>query len=661
MTLGPLANCLPELRRSMMIQDNARVSDGQLLGEFIRKQDDAAFAALVKRHAAMVFGVCRRMIGDIHLAEDAFQAVFLVLARRAAVIRPREQVGNWLHGVAYRTALKSRMSLARHRSREKQVSAMLDHPLPPAEVWHDVQPILDEEIARLPEKLRVPVVLCDLEGRTQRAVARELKIPPATLANRLASARRLLAERLNKRGIFLSGGALAAAIAANVAQASAPALLVSSTARAGNAIVHGKGLAGLVSTHSIQLSEGVMTMMFLGKIRMFISLLAISLFMAGGFGLALASSADEEALPRRSESGAIPASEKNLPARNDDREFLKRACLKLRGTFPTDVEIHYFCADSDTHKRSKVVEWLMDNGELKYLKTDVHNENTWENSMIGTQMLLGAFKIQTAAPDRLTQLRRVYLDLTGVTPSKPELKEFVDEKSLESNEKFASWLLSNENHTEQWDQLWIDVADISSDEDFIRRACQESRGTPSTHVEFEYFKADKDPKKREIFLDMLLKDPIVAKKLGEDWKQKMLHPAALVERFRPLIIGAIPNTETVEWAQRFRPLIIGNPTEAWSNPLLLKLNRPEAFPERLERLLDQLLKSGRNDDQMIDSLATAVLGRLPTESEKKLVLTNISKATDRRTAWSEVLQTFASTEESKQHGSELNPQGPKPK
>ena len=187
MSSRPLLNCLPQLRRATLIHDGGGLTDGQLLGEFIRSRDEAAFACLVKRHAPMVFGVCRRIVGDSHIAEDAFQAVFLVLARRATIVRPREQVGNWLFGVAYRTALKARTELARRRSKEKQVLAMPHTEVMPPEIWHDVQAVLDEELARLPDKLRLAVVLCDLEGRPQREVARQLRLPPTTLANRVMS------------------------------------------------------------------------------------------------------------------------------------------------------------------------------------------------------------------------------------------------------------------------------------------------------------------------------------------------------------------------------------------------------------------------------------------------------------------------------------------
>src|SRR5262245_43199710 len=209
MPTGQANRLMPTLRRVVLARQSAARTDGDLLGAFVTTRDAEAFAELVRRHGPMVLGVCRRVVGDHTTADDAFQASFLVLARRAGTVRPREQVGSWLYGVAYRTALKARMVLARRRSREKQVDVMPEPTAPTSTatvVWADLQSVIDEELARLPDKLRLPVVLCDLEGRPQREVAKHLQVPPATLATRLASARRTLASRLTRRGVTLSGG-----------------------------------------------------------------------------------------------------------------------------------------------------------------------------------------------------------------------------------------------------------------------------------------------------------------------------------------------------------------------------------------------------------------------------------------------------------------------
>jgi len=139
---------LGHLRR---IAEQSR-SDTDLLGHFIEEREEAAFAALLQRHGPMVLGVCRRILGNPHDAEDAFQATFLVLARKAASVRPREAVGNWLYGVAYRTALEARTKIARRRAREKQVSEMPQPEVKEESCWRELLPLLDREVHRLPDK-----------------------------------------------------------------------------------------------------------------------------------------------------------------------------------------------------------------------------------------------------------------------------------------------------------------------------------------------------------------------------------------------------------------------------------------------------------------------------------------------------------------------------
>ena len=179
------------------------MTDGQILECFITRRDEAAFEALVRRHGPMVLGVCRRILRNTHDAEDAFQATFLVLARKAPSIGQRELVGNWLYGAAYRAALEAKA--ARRRVRERQVSAMPEpEAAAEAQDWVDLRPVLDQELSRLPDKYRVPVALCDLQGRTRRDVARQLGIPAGTLSGRLATARRVLASRLARVGVALS-------------------------------------------------------------------------------------------------------------------------------------------------------------------------------------------------------------------------------------------------------------------------------------------------------------------------------------------------------------------------------------------------------------------------------------------------------------------------
>src|SRR5262245_26573111 len=286
MATGQINGVIRHLRKALMPRAANERTDGQLLDEFLGRRDENAFEMLVHRHGPMVLGVCRRILGNAHDAEDAFQAVFLVLVRRAAAVRPRDLVGNWLYGVAYRTALKSRTMAARRHARQRQVS---DMPAKPAcedatrdTTWRDLQPLVDEELHRLSDKLRVPVVLCDLEGKSRREAARQLGWPEGTLSTRLTRGRQLLAQRLTRRGVTLSAGALALTLAQQASAAGLPAPLVASTVQTATLVAAGQ--AGLVSAKVAALTQGVLQAMFLTKLKSALALLlAVAVLGAGGW------------------------------------------------------------------------------------------------------------------------------------------------------------------------------------------------------------------------------------------------------------------------------------------------------------------------------------------------------------------------------------------
>src|SRR5438128_763397 len=175
--------------------DGGGMTDGELLACFLRSRDEDALAALVRRHAGMVWGVCRRLLYNHHDAEDAFQATFLVLVRKAAGV-PRQAVANWLYGVARQTAVRLRATAAKRGRRETQVVNMPE-PTVPEVRDADLQRVVDEELSRLPDHYRGVVVLCDLEGMTRKEAARQLGIPEGSVASRLARARARLANRPN--------------------------------------------------------------------------------------------------------------------------------------------------------------------------------------------------------------------------------------------------------------------------------------------------------------------------------------------------------------------------------------------------------------------------------------------------------------------------------
>ena len=196
----------------------AEGDDADLLRAYARERDADAFAALVRRHGGRVWATCRRVAGDPHAAEDAFQATFLVLARRAAVLDPAIPVGGWLHAVAVNVSVRARTAADRRKRREvAEVDAAA--PTPPGPPDERALAALDEEIERLPAKLRDAVVLCELDGLSRKDAAARLGVPEGTLSSRLAAARKRLAERLKGRGVRPELLAVPAAVPAGLVAA----------------------------------------------------------------------------------------------------------------------------------------------------------------------------------------------------------------------------------------------------------------------------------------------------------------------------------------------------------------------------------------------------------------------------------------------------------
>ena len=274
------------VRRAAFLREAAQLTDGELLECYATHRDEAAFEALVRRHGPMVLGVCRRLLQNPHDAEDAFQATFLVLVRKAAAIAPREKVGSWLYGAACLAAKKARASAAKRRTRERQVKDMPEPASPADGIWHDLVPLLDQELGRLPDRFRLPIVLCDLEGKTRKEVARQLGWPEGTVAGRLAQGRALLAKRLRRHGLPLSGGVLAAVLSQNAALAGIPMLLVRSTVKAAALVAAGKTAAGgAVSAPVAAITEGVLKAMLLTRIKIVTAALLMLTFAGGSVGV----------------------------------------------------------------------------------------------------------------------------------------------------------------------------------------------------------------------------------------------------------------------------------------------------------------------------------------------------------------------------------------
>jgi RNA polymerase sigma factor (sigma-70 family) len=281
MAKGLLNGVLRHLRRAALLCEGADLTDGELLECYLARRDEAAFESLLLRHGPMVLGVCRRVLRNEADAHDAFQATFLVFVRKAGSIVPRARVGNWLHGVAHKTALKARAMNRLRRAKERQAAVPPDPPS--AGALQEVLAMLDEALGRLPAKYRAPVVLCHLEEKSLQEAARQLGCPQGTVASRLARAREMLAKRLAGRGQTLGAGALGAALAQGVAPPAVRAALFSSTVQAATAVASGRAAtAGLIAPEVVALTEGVLRTMLLTKLKTLTAgVLALALLGAG--------------------------------------------------------------------------------------------------------------------------------------------------------------------------------------------------------------------------------------------------------------------------------------------------------------------------------------------------------------------------------------------
>jgi RNA polymerase sigma factor (sigma-70 family) len=297
-----------QIQRLFGVGTVSGLTEYQLLQRYTDRRDEAAFSALVARHAPMVLGVCRRMLADPQDVEDAFQATFLVLVRKAKALRPHDAVGHWLHGVAYRVALRARSETTRRRSRERTVASVEDlapaiggeHPGPDFEL----RPLLDEELRRLPATYRAAVVLCYLDGQTHEEAARQLGWPVGTVKGRLARAKDLLRDRLTRRGLTLGAGGMAA-LMSRQAEASVPSEWVDATVSAASRVAAGKTTAGVVSASVAALVEGVVWTMMFNSLKLVAALAAATALASGA--VAYARQDREQGTPAVDASGTTAA------------------------------------------------------------------------------------------------------------------------------------------------------------------------------------------------------------------------------------------------------------------------------------------------------------------------------------------------------------------
>jgi RNA polymerase sigma factor (sigma-70 family) len=240
------------------------MSDSQLLLRFTDNRDaaEAAFRELLERHGPMVMGVCRQILRHPHDADDAFQATFLVLVRKARSIRADQSLAPWLYSVAWRTARRALANARRYRPAELEQMEEVVGPVSTDAYQLDVRPLIYEELSRLPDKYREPIVLCHLEGKTHEEVARLLRWPVGTVSGRLSRGRQLLRSRLERRGVAVSSAMLSARWLTGDPATVSLKLLESTVST-----VYRFSAVQAVSTSVLSLSQGVLKTMFLSKVK----------------------------------------------------------------------------------------------------------------------------------------------------------------------------------------------------------------------------------------------------------------------------------------------------------------------------------------------------------------------------------------------------------
>jgi RNA polymerase sigma factor (sigma-70 family) len=302
--------------------DSAKdLTDGELLERFRSRREETAFAILVQRHGPLVLGACRRVLGNIPDVEDAFQATFLVLVSKAASIRKQHSVASLLYGVAYRVALKVKVRASTRRAREQR--ARTDMPRPQAvdeKTLQEVRAILDEEINRLPDKYRAPVLLCYLEGKTQEQAARELGCPKSSLASRLGKARQQLQQRLTRRGVTLAGGLLVAVLAAQADGATIPAGLLISTTRIALLGLKGKAAAAAAAAPAAALADQIVKGMVVTKLKLATVLALTAVLLAAGAAV----------IARQAGSTIPPPAPPDRPTAGNDTKLAEEKPSRIR-------------------------------------------------------------------------------------------------------------------------------------------------------------------------------------------------------------------------------------------------------------------------------------------------------------------------------------------
>jgi RNA polymerase sigma factor (sigma-70 family) len=353
---GPLRSVL----RLLEVQSLRGASDQELLHRFATANDESSFCVIIERHGPMVLGVCTRALKCPHDADDAFQATFLVFSQRAASIRKSASLASWLHGVARRVVAKLQREARRRRARERAVDRTAIDSSPDELTWSEVKTGLDEELERLPASYRDVLVLCYLEGQTRDEAARQLGVEVGVVKGRLERARKMLAQRLTRRGLTLSAGLFAIAVSPGT---------LSATMRAASLLAASQSVSGVVSPGVLSLTNQVLKGIVMSKVKLVGATLLCSLALVAGVGFSTAQAPGSSPQPDNTDSPLQPEQPKPAELTREvihvygyvrnpetDEAFIRRLSLDLREVEPTPTEIHFFVQSKEANKRKILVE-----------------------------------------------------------------------------------------------------------------------------------------------------------------------------------------------------------------------------------------------------------------------------------------------------------------
>jgi RNA polymerase sigma factor (sigma-70 family) len=349
----------------------------------------------------MVLGVCRRALKHPQDAEDACQATFLVFARKAGAIRKTASLGSWLHGIACRISANLKRQQARRQKRERQAALAPARPDGASANWEEAQTILDEELGRLPERYRAPLLLCYWEGKTRDEAAAQLGLSAGKLHGLLERGRALLRERLTQRGLTLSAALGASLLAAGTTRAAlAPTLVVAST-KAALRLAAGEALSpSLVSGQVTTLTKEVLSSMFFTKLK----IATVSVLCVGLVAVLIGGSLGNMVFAQGPAPKAAPGEPR---ARSEsDEAFIRRLSKDLRGSDPTSTEVHFFVTSQEARKRQKLIDLFIQERQANRLRTEQQRLVAEAEQILAAELaldLLGQKVNQKQALDVLAQ------------------------------------------------------------------------------------------------------------------------------------------------------------------------------------------------------------------------------------------------------------------